>query len=286
MTKLLETALRIPSVAWRRPMGQPCPEAGRPRVETPMIDDGPWGGVPIGGLGTGSIGRTHRGDAARWHLEVGKHAFGPVAADGFSIYVGRPGGGGRATVLSTLRPTELPAWGWTLPEGAGTYHGLFPRAWQSFEPEVLGVRLIGEQLSPVIAGDLESSALPVGAFEWWVENPGPDPLTVGIMLSWQDPSPDPARPAGPGAWHESIETSSAGGALLHAPTGAPTGLRGTFALAASRAPGLSLSVRSRFDAFADTELWADFAAFPERAAIDQEVELVEQGRLVPLGSVW
>lgn len=225
-----------------------------------MIDDGPWAGVPIGGLGTGSIGRTHRGDAARWHLEVGQHAFGPVAADGFSIYVGRPGGAGQATVLSTLRPTALPAWGWTLPEGAGTYHGLFPRAWQTFEPDVLGVGLVGEQLSPVIGGDLISSALPVGAFEWWVENPGPDPLTVAIMLTWQDPAADPCQPAPPGAWHETIESPRAGGAVLHAPAGAPSGLRGTFALAASRAPGVSISVRSRFDALADTELWADFAA--------------------------
>ncbi|MBA2381273.1 MAG: hypothetical protein H0V73_04105, partial [Chloroflexi bacterium] len=40
-----------------------------------MIDDGEWAGVPIGGLGTGSIGRTFRGDFGRWHLEVGKHRF-------------------------------------------------------------------------------------------------------------------------------------------------------------------------------------------------------------------
>jgi non-lysosomal glucosylceramidase len=250
----------IPSVAWRRPMGMPCPDAGRPRVDLPMIDDGPWAGVPIGGLGTGSIGRTHRGDVARWHLEVGRHAFAPVAADGFSVFVGRPGGVGTATVLSTFRPEVLPAWGWTLPEGGGTYHGLFPRAWQAFEPSVLGVRLVGEQLSPVIAGDLESSALPVGAFEWWVENPGPDPLTVGLMLSWQDPSSDPTVPAPAGAWHESVATHDAGGVILHAPVSAASGLRGTFALAASRAPGVTVSVRTRFDALSDTELWEDFAA--------------------------
>ena len=156
--------------------------------------------------------------------------------------------GGRATVLSTLRPDALPAWGWTLPEGAGTYHALFPRAWQAFEPEVLGVRLVGEQLSPVIAGDLESSALPVGVFEWWVENPGPDPLTVGIMLTWQDPLPTIAAPAPAGAWHETIETHDAGGAILHAPAGAPSGLRGTFAVATSRAPGVTVTIRDRFDA--------------------------------------
>jgi non-lysosomal glucosylceramidase len=225
-----------------------------------MIDDGPWGGVPIGGLGTGSIGRTHRGDAARWHLEVGRHAFGSVSADAFSIYVGRPGERGQATVLSTLRPTDLPNWGWTLPECSGTYAALFPRAWQSYEPETFGVRLVCEQSSPVVAGDLESSALPVGTFEWWVENPGPDPLTVGIMLTWQDPSTDPRAPAPAGSWHEAVDRPAAGGAILHASSEAPVGLRGTFGLAASRAGGVSITTRSRFDAVGDTRTWADFAA--------------------------
>ncbi len=99
----------------------------------------------------------------------------------------------QATVLSALRPADgaLPSWGWDLPVGGGTYHALFPRAWQTFEPEALGVRLVGEQLSPVIGGDLERSALPVGVFEWWVENPGPDPLTVGLLATWADPPGGP-----------------------------------------------------------------------------------------------
>ncbi len=260
MTTTHAPKLKIPEVAWRRPMGEPYPEAGHPHVSTQMIDDGPWAGIPIGGLGTGSIGLTHRGDAARWHLEVGRHAFGPVAADGFAIHVGRPDGSSRTTVLSALRPAALPGWGWTLPVGGGTYHALFPRAWRTFEPDVLGVRLVGEQLSPVIAGDLVASALPVGAFEWSVENPGPEPLTVGIMLTWQDPAAEPGTAAPAGAWHEPVIAPNAGGAILHAPPAAPTGLRGTFAIAAAREPGVGVTVRSRFDAISDTQTWADFAA--------------------------
>lgn len=250
----------IPEVAWRRPMGLPCPEAGHPRVGGPMTDDGSFAGIPIGGLGTGSIGRTHRGDFARWHLEVGRHVYQPVAADGFSVYLGRPGETGTATVLSALRPDELTEWGWTLPVGGGTYHALFPRAWQTFEPDVVGVRLTGEQLSPVIADDPTSSALPVGVFEWWVENPTAEPLTVGLMLTWADPQADPSGVAPGGAWHESAATHDVDGVILHAPVGAAPGLRGTFALAASREPGVTITTRSRFDAVADTELWDDFAA--------------------------
>lgn len=257
----------IPRQAWRRGIGVPCPDVGHPRVAGPMVDDGEWAGVPIGGLGTGSIGRTFRGDVARWHLEVGQHRFEPVAADGFSLYVGPGGeaadGGGRAVVLSALRPMQLPAWGWDLPVGGGTYHALFPRAWQAFEPEGLGlpVRVTGEQLSPVIAGDLDRSALPVGVFEWWVENPGPDPLTVGLLFTWADPPGGPNAGRAPGRPHEVARSDDALGVTLLDPgPNAPTALRGTVAIGALAADGWSLSVRATFDPIADTALWADFAA--------------------------
>jgi non-lysosomal glucosylceramidase len=257
----------IPRQAWRRGIGVPCPDVGYPRVDQPMVDDGEWAGVPIGGLGTGSIGRTFRGDFARWHLEVGQHRFEPVAADGFSLYVGPASdtadGGGTATVLSAYRPPELPAWGWSLPVGGGTYHALFPRAWQTFDPEEsgLGVRLVGEQLSPVIAADFERSALPVGVFEWWVENPGPDPLTVGLLLTWADPPAGPDAGPAPGRPHEVVQAPDALGVTLDdSGAGAPTALRGTMAIGALAAEGWTLSARAAFDPIADTELWADFAA--------------------------
>ncbi|MGH2474142.1 MAG: GH116 family glycosyl-hydrolase, partial [Candidatus Limnocylindrales bacterium] len=242
----------IPAVAWRRPIGLPCPDVGHPRVRVPMIDDGEWAGVPVGGLGTGSIGRTFRGDAARWHLDVGRHRFEPVAADGFSLFVGGPDGTTRATVLSALRPTELTAWGWDLPVGGGTYHALFPRAWQTFEPEAIGVRLVGEQLSPVIAGDLERSALPVGVFEWWVENPGPDPLTIGLLFSWADPPGGPAAGIAPRRPHETADDAGMVAIGFGDITAdGPTCLRGTLAMAAARTDGWEITASPTFDPIDD-----------------------------------
>jgi non-lysosomal glucosylceramidase len=250
----------IPGAAWSRGIGVPCPDVGHPRVGGPMVDDGEWAGVPIGGLGTGSIGRTFRGDAGRWHLEVGRHRFEPVAADGFSLYVGGPQGS-RAVVLSALDGPDLPTWGWDLPVGGGTYHALFPRAWQAFEPEVLGIRAVGEQLSPVIAGDLERSALPVGVFEWWLENPGPDPLTVGLLFTWVDPPGGPDDGPAPGRPHEVVEAGTTIGIRFGDPgPGASVALAGTLAMGAFAGDGWELSARPAFDPVADTELWADFAA--------------------------
>ncbi|HET7168453.1 MAG TPA: non-lysosomal glucosylceramidase [Candidatus Limnocylindrales bacterium] len=250
----------IPAVAWQRPIGLPCPDVGHPRVRVPMIDDGEWAGVPIGGLGTGSIGRTFRGDAARWHLEVGRHRFEPVAADGFSLFVGAPDGTSRAHVLSTLRPTELPAWGWDLPVGAGTYHALFPRAWHTFEAADVGLRLVGEQLSPVIAGDLERSALPVGVFEWSVENPTMEPLTMALLFSWADPPGGPDAGPAPRREHDIVVTADTTAVRFGdiAPDG-PTGLRGSLAIAATNADGWEISARATFDPIADGDLWASFA---------------------------
>lgn len=249
----------IPVDAWRRGIGLPCPGVGHPRVTTPMVDDGEWAGVPIGGLGTGSIGRTFRGDFARWHLEVGQHRFRPSAVDGFAIHVGGADGeAARTTLLSGLRPVDLPPPVASLAPGLGTYHALFPRAWQTFERDELGVRVVGEQLSPVIAGDLEASALPLGVYDWWIENPASEPRTVALLLTWEDPAASQGAAAA-GTRHEAASTETASGVVLRSAPGAPTGLRGTFAIAARVDAGLTISTRSGLDADALTDVWADFA---------------------------
>jgi non-lysosomal glucosylceramidase len=225
-----------------------------------MIDDGEWAGVPIGGLGTGSIGRTYRGDFARWHLEVGSHAFRPSAVDGFTIHVGAADRvAATTTLLSALRPADLPASIAVLAPAQGTYHALFPRAWQTFDPADLGVAIVGEQLSPVIGGDLETSALPVGTYDWWVENPATEARTIGLLLTWEDPRACDGA-AIPGSTHEAFSGAGAGGVVLHAGPTAPTGLRGTFAIAARDEPGLAIASRTGLDAAGLSAVREAFAA--------------------------
>ncbi len=234
----------------------------------PLIDDGPWGGVPLGGLGAGSIGRTHRGDFARWHLDPGDHRFESIAASQFSLFVersseDREGMARSAHVLTTFRPDPgtLPEWGWDWPIGAGTYHGLFPSAWFEYDWDALPVRLVQKQFSPIIPGNYRESSYPVAVFEWRVDNIGPDPVKVGLMFTWQNVI---GRAQGcdrvGGHRHEGIDRDDVSGVLMFGPEGAEgEAWNGSFAVVAPNAEGVQITRHEIFEIDGAGALWADFA---------------------------
>jgi non-lysosomal glucosylceramidase len=212
-------------------------------------------------MGAGSIGRTHRGDFARWHLDVGRHRFETIPADQFSVYVGK-GDTRSAHVLSTIRPDTLGSWNWDLPAGAGTYHGLFPYAWFDCDWAELPVRLLQRQFSPVIPGNYRESSYPVGIFEWQIENTSPDPVTVGLMFSWlNDIGRDRGQDRRGGHRNVSMRKDGITGVLLQGPADAPDApWNGSFAIMGIEEPGVHLTTCDRFLADDGSELWADFAA--------------------------
>jgi len=244
----------IPSVAWRRRTGTPLGLAVRPRVDTPMIDDGPTGGVPVGGIGAGSVGRTCDGEFARWHLRIGTHRFAPMPACQFSVFVGARDGRSEAHVMSVARPDELAAWNWDLPAGAGTYGALFPRAWIDYDRAGLGVRLVQRQLSPVLPHNYRESSYPVGLFSWSIENPTDAPLRVGVMFTWQALD-EGAIGTPPDATGRIARDGNVVAVVLD--NGA---VGGQFAIAATAEDGARASARSRFVIDDGAAVWTDFAA--------------------------
>jgi non-lysosomal glucosylceramidase len=260
----------IPRQAWSRALGVGYEPAPRPRVATPMIDDGPWAGAPIGGIGAGSIGRTQRGDFARWHLDVGQHRFESIAPSQFSLFVS-DGSSSSAHVLSTIRPDGLPTWAFDLPVGAGSYHALFPYAWYVVEWDELPVRVVQRQFSPILPHNYRESSYPAAIFETQVENRSTLPVTVGLMLSWQNVlGRGGGLDRGGGQRHEAIAREDFAGLVLGAPAAASgTALDGQFAIVGEAGDGVDLSAVPLFsidDGAAG--LWADFAG---------------DGRLAPVG---
>jgi non-lysosomal glucosylceramidase len=257
----------IPSAAWTRPIGEALPDPGLLAPGQDQIDDGYWQGVPLGGLGSGTIGRSYRGDFARWHLDVGRHYYAPVLANQFSVRV-EDRDGVRSTVLCTERPTDrLSAWSWTYPAGHGTYAALFPKAWFVYDPKVVGCELTIKQFSPVIPRNYRESSFPVAVFDAEARNTTDRALNVSLMLTWQNLvgwDRGVWRHAGQvnRAQTESIHGRRMVGVVLDGPSAEPRDRwDGQFAIATTEVPGTSASSRARFSADGDgSDVWADFVA--------------------------
>ncbi|MEH2324003.1 MAG: GH116 family glycosyl hydrolase [Nostoc sp.] len=184
-----QLSLKIPSCTWSRPIGLGWDKPYTVRYAS-NIDDGPWHGMPLGGFGAGCIGRSSRGDFNLWHIDGGEHTFKNVPACQFSVFESNSTSS-QAYALSTQAPDDgtLKAWQWypTTPgtEGTGNYHALYPRSWFVYE-NVFQAQLTCEQFSPVWAGNYQETSYPVAIFLWNAHNPTDAPITLGIMLTWQN----------------------------------------------------------------------------------------------------
>ncbi|MHA1686162.1 MAG: non-lysosomal glucosylceramidase [Candidatus Heimdallarchaeaceae archaeon] len=148
-------------------------------------------GVPIGGLGGGSIGRGWRGEFNAWSIRPGMPHTTTVFADQFSVWIQYKENGEVKTktmVLSTVKPKskQLCKWKWPEKKLNGTYYALFPFAWTSYKDIIPGVNLICKQISPFIPHNYKESSYPVGIFEWMIENHREEDIKIAIMFTFQN----------------------------------------------------------------------------------------------------
>ncbi len=196
----------IPPHTWKRPIGLGWDNPYTVRYAS-NLDDGPWHGMPLGGFGAGCIGRSPRGDFNLWHIDGGEHIFNSLAACQFSVFE-ESGGKKQAYALCTEPPTDgsLSTWKWYPREGrlaadyvadvtdkneiekiqsSGSYHALYPRSWFVYE-NVFQAELSCEQFSPILPHNYQESSYPVAMFEWVAHNPTDTPITLSIMLTWEN----------------------------------------------------------------------------------------------------
>ncbi len=176
----------VPKVAWARPIGSPIPAPYKVRYPS-NIDDGYWHGMPLGGFGAGCIGRSHRGDFTLWHLDSGDHYFRSQPACQFALFEQVEGARPVAKALCTEKPADktLSSWDWTYPRSAGTYSALYPRSWFTYEGFFKSYVQL-KQFSPIIPDNYKETSYPVAIFEWTAYNPTDKPITLSILVSWEN----------------------------------------------------------------------------------------------------
>jgi non-lysosomal glucosylceramidase len=180
-----KTIFNIPSQTWQRDIGKGWEKPYTVRYPS-NLDDGPWHGMPLGGLGAGCIGRSSKGDFNLWHLDGGEHTFASLPACQFSVYEETADGQSQAYALCTEVPADgsLKSWQY-YPQNGGTYHALYPRSWFVYEG-ILQSQLSCEQFSPIWAGNYQESSYPLVIFEWTAHNPTDQPITLSFMFTWQN----------------------------------------------------------------------------------------------------
>jgi non-lysosomal glucosylceramidase len=180
----------IPAATWQRPIGLGWDQPYTVRYAS-NLDDGPWHGSPLGGFGAGSVGRSPRGDFNLWHIDAGEHLFRPIPACQFSVFEQLETGEAKALAMGCHSPQDssLSRWQWypvsDEQNSTGTYHALYPRSWFLYE-NVFKTQITCEQLSPIWGNNYQESSYPLAVFTWSVHNPTDQPITISIMLTWQN----------------------------------------------------------------------------------------------------
>ncbi|XP_050917822.1 uncharacterized protein LOC127135048 [Lathyrus oleraceus] len=149
-------------------------------------------GVPLGGVGAGSIGRSFKGDFQRLQLFPLACQDKPVLANQFSLFVSRPNGEKHSTVLCSGKPDVLkenPAsgiksWDWNMNGASSTYHALYPRAWTVYEEPDPALKIVCRQISPVIPHNYKESSFPVSVFTFTLNNLGKTTADVTLLFTW------------------------------------------------------------------------------------------------------
>ncbi|OWM79312.1 hypothetical protein CDL15_Pgr003485 [Punica granatum] len=149
--------------------------------------------IPLGGIGSGSIGRSYRGEFLRWQIFPRICEDKPVLANQFSVFVSRPSGEKYSTVLCPGSPEALKespvsgigSWDWNLSGQNSTYHALYPRAWTVYEGEPdPALRIVCRQISPFIPHNYKESSFPVSVFTFTLHNSGKTAADVSLLFTW------------------------------------------------------------------------------------------------------
>ncbi|KAF2285643.1 hypothetical protein GH714_006150 [Hevea brasiliensis] len=212
-------------------------------------------GVPLGGMGSGSISRGFRGEFRQWQIVPGICDASPVMANQFSIFISRDGGNKK--YASVLAPGQheglgkagdqgISSWGWNLSGQHSTYHALFPRAWTIYDGEPdPDLKISCRQISPFIPHNYRDSSLPTAVFVYTLVNTGKERAKVNLLFTWANSIGGVSHLSGDHVNEPFLGEDGVSGVLLHHKT-AKGNPPVTFAIAACETQNVSVTVLPSF----------------------------------------
>ena len=218
-------------------------------------------GVPLGGIGTGTITRASDGRFSRWTVQAGGVKAFDLPANGFVLRVDgevrglQPAPEGAAMGALEFEP-ETPEWA-----------GLFPLAWHRHQ-SLREVRAECLSFSPVIPGDLDTASLPVALFRWRLSNEGVEAREVSLGVSfanlngWFDDFGEAALDRVPaGCFNRELDIDGGLGVeMTRAHVDGPAPGDGSWGIAVADGAGLRLSRSVCFDGLGDGAALAELSA--------------------------
>ncbi|GMY26841.1 non-lysosomal glucosylceramidase [Fagus crenata] len=212
-------------------------------------------GVPLGGMGSGSISRGFRGEFRQWQIIPGICEASPVMANQFSIFISRDGGNKK--FASVLAPGQheglgkagdqgISSWGWNLSGQHSTYHALFPRSWTIYDGEPdPELKISCRQISPFIPHNYRESSLPTAVFVYTLVNTGRERAKVNLLFTWANSIGGLSHLSGDHMNEPFIGEDGVSGVLLHHKT-AKGNPPVTFSIAACETQNVSVTVLPSF----------------------------------------
>ena len=149
-------------------------------------------GAPIGGIGTGTIGRTFTGEFARYQLVPGLYEHEIVEPNLFTVNIRK---NFKTVYQQALTINKKPktkcmkTWNVGYSGDQANYYALYPESWYVYNLPGQNVKLTMHQITPIIPNNYKDSSLPVGLFSWTVfnENQNQD-IELSLMFTWQSGS--------------------------------------------------------------------------------------------------
>ncbi|KAI3980350.1 hypothetical protein MKX01_003889 [Papaver californicum] len=212
-------------------------------------------GVPLGGMGSGSISRGFRGEFRHMQIVPGICETSPVMANQFSIFISRDGGNkkfssvlapGQHEGLGKLGGQGISSWNWNLSGQHSTYHAVFPRAWTIYDGEPdPELKVSCRQISPFIPHNYQDSSLPSAVFVYTLVNTGKERAKVSLLFTWANSIGGNSHLSGGHVNEPFRGEDGVSGVLLHHKT-AKENPPVTFAIAACETQNVNVTVSPCF----------------------------------------